>query len=415
MTLSRIILVLLLGLLFNIGLLQAEELKPLPGQTAVKVCADGFNLPYSNKELQGFDNKIAAIIGEELSLPVEYTWYPQRIGFSRNTIKKVDPETGLFLCDVAMSMPDEKSFVSPTKSYFSSIEALVYRSGEGYEITQISDIAKLKKEGKELRIGLFDRGVATELLLKNGLGEQIKYYLFMPGDARVNEGRIVKAVADGEVDVAFLWGPIAGYYATLEEVEIAVQPLNELGKDYVFSFGMGVRHQDKAWLELLNKILEKRKDDIAAILAEYSFPSLANVKPALKKKKRPVYTVENGKVDDLTYVGWRLFNSTCFVCHGKNATGTDIAPNLLTSVEDMSAYRFRKKVLHRYFAKVNLDDPDRRLAFLEQIAQEKAKEFKMPTWSDEPNIRSHIGALYAYLKARSDGALGTEDPERFEK
>lgn len=352
MTGSRVLSSLLLGLLFNIGVAQATEFKPLPGQTAIKVCADGFNLPYSNKELEGFDNKIAALIGEELGLPVEYTWFPQRIGFSRNTIKKVDPETGLFLCDLAMSMPDEKSFVSPTKSYFRSIEALVYRSGEGYEISQVSDLAKLKAEGKELKIGLFDRAVATELLLKNGVGEQIKYYHFMPGDARVNAGRLVEEeLAKGIIDVAFLWGPIAGYYASVSDIPMTVVPLNELSVDYIFSFGLGVRHQDNAWRELLDKILEKRKDDIAAILAGYNFPSLENVKASTKKKKEYYKVVDGNKVDDKTYVGWRLFNSTCFVCHGKHATGTDIAPNLLKTVENMSEYRFRKKVLKNILQK----------------------------------------------------------------
>lgn len=411
MTIFRAISILLSGLILGMPLAHAEDFKPLPGQTAVRVCADGFNLPYSNKELEGFDNKIAEIIGEELGLPVEYYWFPQRIGFSRNTIKKVDPETGKFLCDLAMSVPDERSFVVPTKSYFRSIETMVYRTGEGYELKEISDIAKLKAEGKELKVGLFDRDVATKVLLENGLSDQIKYYMFMPGDARVNAGRIVKAVAEGEVDVAFVWGPIGGYYASVQEVPITVQPLNELGEDYVFSFSLGVRPQDKNWLELLNKILEKRKNDVAAILADYNFPSLANVK-ASTKKKREVYKVVDGKVDDKTYVGWRLFNSTCFVCHGQNATGTDIAPNLLIAVEDMSEFRFRKKVLHKYFAKVNLDDPDRRLAFLEQVSADAAKEFKMPTWSDDPNIRPHISDLYAYLKARSDGALGEGRPEK---
>ena len=121
MTKSRIFALLVSGLI-SIGSASATEIKPLPGQTAVRVCADGFNLPYSNKKLEGFDNKIATIIGEELGLPVEYTWFPQRIGFSRNTIKKVDPKTGRFFCDFAMSVPNERGMLSPTRSYFSSIE-----------------------------------------------------------------------------------------------------------------------------------------------------------------------------------------------------------------------------------------------------------------------------------------------------
>jgi quinoprotein dehydrogenase-associated probable ABC transporter substrate-binding protein len=393
-------------------LVRAEELKPLPGQTSIRICADAHNLPYSNDKLEGFDNKIAQIISEELGIPVEYYWFPQRIGFSRNTIKKLDPKTGRFMCDLAMSVPNERSFVFPTKPYFSSIETLVYRSDEGYQIKKIADLAELKQQGKKLKIGLFDRAIATKQLIDLGLGDQIEYFMFMPGDARVNAGRIVEAVAKGDVDVAFVWGPIGGYYASIQDTPITVQPLNELGKDYVFSFSMGVRPQDKQWKELLNKILDKRQDDIKAILAQYNFPSLANVSEPKEGKRKKPYQIVDGKVDDKTYVGWRLFNSTCFVCHGKDATGTEIAPNLVESVKEMSAYRFRKKMLRNYFAKVNLDDPKRREAFLQQLTADKKAQFKMPTWSDDPNIRPHIGELYAYLKARADGVLPAGKPEK---
>jgi len=278
---------LLSGLLLGSVTAQAEELKPLPGQEAVRVCADGYNLPYSNKEGQGFDNKIAELLGEELGIPVEYYYFPQRIGFSRNTIKKVDPETGRFYCDLAMSIPEHTDFLKPTKPYWSSIEAMVYRSGEGYELKNMEDVARVSKEVKPLRIGLFDRGVATKKLLDLGLGNQIEYFQMMPGDARVNAGRIVEdALASGQIDVAFLWGPIAGYYAGVSEVPMAVQPLNELGEAMVFSFSMGTRYQDKKWNELLNKFLDKRRDDINAIIAEYNFPSLENVSPFPKKKPR---------------------------------------------------------------------------------------------------------------------------------
>lgn len=414
MTISRLLSVLLLGMMINVSF--AGEIKPLPGQTAVRVCADAHNLPYSNDKLEGFDNKIAALIGDELGIPVEYYWFPQRIGFGRNTIKKVDQTTGKFLCDLAMSIPAERGMYSPTTAYFSSIDALVYRTGEGYEINEIADIAKLKAQGKELKIGLFDRAIATEKLINEGVGDQIEYYQMMTGDAKINSGRIVsEELASGRIDVAFAWGPIAGFYASQSDVAMKVVPLNEIGTDFVFSFGMGVRHQDGAWRDLLNEILAKRKDDVATIMGQYNMPSLANVKESAKKK-RQVYTVVDGKVDEKTYIGWRLFNSTCFVCHGQNATGTDIAPNLLERVTDMSAFKFRKKVLHRYFAKVNLDDPNRRLAFLEQVAGEQGTEnFKMPTWSDDPNIRPHISNLYAYLKARSEGALGEGRPEKIEK
>jgi quinoprotein dehydrogenase-associated probable ABC transporter substrate-binding protein len=261
----------------------AEELKPVKGQTSVRVCADGHNLPYSDKAGKGFDNKIAELLGEELGIPVEYYFFPQRIGFSRNTIKKVDPETGRFFCDLAMSVPEHTDFLKPTKPYWSSIEAMVYRSGEGYELKTIADIAKVNAE-KPLRIGIFDRGISTKKLLDLGLADQIDYYQMMPGDARINAGRIVDAVANKDVDVAILWGPIAGYHAGVSEVPMTVQPLNELGEAFIFSFSMGTRYQDKSWNALLNKFIDKRRDDINAIMAEYYFPSLENVNPYPKKR-----------------------------------------------------------------------------------------------------------------------------------
>jgi len=275
---AQVLSIFLFGLIMNTNLVQAADFKPLKGQTAVRVCADAHNMPYSNDKLEGFDNKIAALIGEELGIPVEYYWFPQRIGFTRNTIKKVDPETGRFLCDLAMSMPAGPGRLASTKPYFRSIDAMVYRTGEGFELNKISDIAKIKEQGKALTIGLFDRAIATKALLDNDLSEQIKYYQFMAGDARVYPGRIVEdELADGKVDVAFLWGPIAGYYASQSDVPMTVVPLNEFGEKYIFSFALGVRHQDESWKDLLDEILEKRKNDIAAIISEYNLPSLESV------------------------------------------------------------------------------------------------------------------------------------------
>lgn len=275
----------LLGLVTSLGLAHAGEFQPLKGQTAVRVCADAHNLPYSSDTLEGFDNKIADIIGEELGIPVEYYWFPQRIGFTRNTIKKVDPETGRFLCDLAMSMPASPGRLAKTTPYFSSIDAMVYRTGEGFELNNITDIAKVN-ETKKLKIGLFDRALATEKLIQLGLDEQITYFQFMAGDARVYPGRIVEdALASGEIDVAFVWGPIASYYAQHSDVPMKVIPLNEFGDRFVFSFAMGMRHKDKAWKELLNKIIAKRQGDITAIIESYNLPSLENVVKSGHKKK----------------------------------------------------------------------------------------------------------------------------------
>jgi quinoprotein dehydrogenase-associated probable ABC transporter substrate-binding protein len=270
---------------FMMTAISAEELKPLPGQTSLRVCADGYNLPYSNKELKGFDNRIAQMLADELGIPVEYYWFPQRIGFSRNTIKKVNQETGKFYCDLAMSVPEHTDFLKPTKPYWSSIEVMVYRQGEGLEFNTIDEISKAVQAGKQLKIGIFDRGVTTKKLIDLGLGDNIVYFQMMHGDVRVNGGRIVEdALANGEIDIALLWGPIGSYYASVSDVPMVVKPLNELGEAFIFSFSMATRYQDKAWNKLLNKFITKRKADIDAIIAEYNFPSLENVNPYPKKR-----------------------------------------------------------------------------------------------------------------------------------
>ncbi len=264
----------------------AEDLKPLKGQETLRVCADKFNMPNSNYELEGFDNKIAAMLGEELGIPVEYYWFPQRIGFSRNTLKKENPETGMYMCDVAFNISETTDFIKTTDTYFRSIETVAYRSGEGYEINKLADLKAVNEKHGPLKIGLFDRALTTKQIIDMGLADNIVYYQMMTGALDVTPGRVIDDLAAGKVDVVPMWGPIAGYHASLQDVDITVKPLNELGQRHVFGFAMGTRYGEPAWTELLNKFIAKRKDDIDAIVAEYHLPSLENVSPTPAKRVR---------------------------------------------------------------------------------------------------------------------------------
>lgn len=262
------------------------EIKPVRGQDAVRVCADAYNLPYSNKELEGFDNKIAELIGEELGLPVEYFWFPQRMGFARNTINRVN-EAGdgyAFMCDIAFNIPSSGGGPFATSiPYFSSIEGMVYRSDLG-EIKTIAELVEVNKEKGPLNIGIFDRAIATKPLIDAGLEDNLTYFQIQPGGTRDNPGRVIigetNSIESGDLDIAFIWGPIGSYYADKSDVPMTFVPLNEITERYVFSFSAGVRRGDKLWLEVINAIFEKRKDDIDAIMAEYNLPSLENVAPA---------------------------------------------------------------------------------------------------------------------------------------
>ncbi|AFJ03346.1 MxaJ protein [Methylophaga frappieri] len=278
----------LLGGLFvtAIGSANAADLEPLKGQEVLRVCADKNNMPYSNGDLEGFDNKIAALLGEELGIPVEYYWFPQRIGFARNTLKKEHPTEARYMCDVAFNISETSDFVKTTNPYYESIEVVAYRSGEGYDINKLTDIKMANEQHGPLKIGLFDRALTTKHIVDMGLADNIVYYQMMAGGWDVTPGRIIEDLAAGKVDVVPMWGPIAGYYGARQDVDIAVKPLNELGQRHVFAFSMGTRYGEPKWTALLNKFIEKRQDDIDAIIAEYNLPSLENVSPTPAKRIR---------------------------------------------------------------------------------------------------------------------------------
>lgn len=133
------------------------------------------------------------------------------------------------------------------------------------------------------------------------------------------------------------------------------------------------------------------------------------------------YQVVDGKVDQATYTGWRVFHSACHGCHGEDATGTSVAPNLVERISEMKAKDFVATVLERYritmpASEMQGDDTTAlRQAFLEQVLKHERGELIMPTWRNDPNVRPHVMDIYGYLKARTDGALGPGRPERMEQ
>jgi hypothetical protein len=130
------------------------------------------------------------------------------------------------------------------------------------------------------------------------------------------------------------------------------------------------------------------------------------------------YRVVDGKVDESTFLGWRIYHSTCHGCHGVDATGTSVAPNLVVAAGSMTSREFSTKVLTRYrlvFGSDEITGDDQtalRAAFMEQVMRRESGELIMPAWGDNPNIQPHVLDLYAYLRARADGALGPGRPEK---
>lgn len=134
----------------------------------------------------------------------------------------------------------------------------------------------------------------------------------------------------------------------------------------------------------------------------------------------PPYKVTNGKVDEATFRGWRAFHSACHTCHGVDAVGTDVAPSLVDRVKELSAHDFTVKVLTSYrlvfpAGEVTGDNPTAlRSQFVEEVLRRERGELVMPAWEGDPTVRPHVLDIYAYLRARADGALGPGKPERIE-
>lgn len=145
-------------------------------------------------------------------------------------------------------------------------------------------------------------------------------------------------------------------------------------------------------------------------------PTWAEDKPAAATDKP--YRIVDGKVDDATYRGWRAYHSACHTCHGKDAVGTDVAPSLVERVAHLSPRQFVAKVLTSYRITVpsgeaRADDPTGvRSPIVEEVLRRESGELVMPAWEGDPKVRPHVLDLYAYLRARADGALGPGEPQR---
>jgi mxaJ protein len=237
----------------------------------LRVCADPNNLPYSNDKQQGFENEIAALVARDLNARVAYTWWPQRRGFVRQTLRRGD-------CDVIMGIPSNFDQALPTQSYYRSSYVFVTRADHHLGITSFDD-PRLKK----LKVGVQMIGndhvnsPPAHALAKCGIINNVSGYTVY-GDYRSQApGRdIVDAVVNGKVDVAVVWGPQAGYFARQENVALDIVPVSPQIDlpflPFVFDISMGVRRGDNALRDQLDQEIEKRRADIERILDHYGVP-----------------------------------------------------------------------------------------------------------------------------------------------
>jgi mxaJ protein len=248
-----------------------------------RVCADPDNLPYSNHDLQGFENKIAETIAQEMGASLTYYWWPAQMGMVRNTLQKDR-------CDVLISIPKGFDPVLWTKPYYRSTYVLVSRSDRKLAVRSLDDPAL-----KGLRIGVHVNTPPYAALANRGLAENmVSYRLFFdPQDtdpARRPE-KVLEDVLSGTVDVAAAWGPMVGYFikhhpSVLEVVSLSDDPTVPMS----FEFSMGVRKGDRELKARLEAALDKRQSNIRQILADYGVPLLPLKPPSEPVEEKPAPT-----------------------------------------------------------------------------------------------------------------------------
>jgi quinoprotein dehydrogenase-associated probable ABC transporter substrate-binding protein len=243
---------------------------------ALKICQDPNNLPYSNLRGEGFENRIAEVFGRDLGLPVVYYSFPNRLAFIRNTLRYKLPDQD-YPCDLVMDVPAGFDQVSATKPYFTSTYALVFPRGKGLDEVRTSDdlLALPPEKLRTLRIGLYDRSPASQWLARHDLVDRGVPYSIMQPDPEQYPGQIIERdLAQGKIDAAIVWGPIAGFFARrVRSPELQLAPMrSEPGLPFDYAIAMGVRYGEPQWKQQVEALIVKHREEIRAILLEYGVP-----------------------------------------------------------------------------------------------------------------------------------------------
>jgi quinoprotein dehydrogenase-associated probable ABC transporter substrate-binding protein len=251
-----------------------------PAESVLRVCADPNNLPLSNEQGEGYENKIAEELARDLGRRIEYTYFPQRMGFVRNTLRQRDAATQRYRCDLIIGVPKGYELTATTRPYMRSTYALVFASRPDLgELRTAQDLLKLPPDKRRaLRIGVFGRSPGADWLLRHDMLERAVFYTPQSADPAESPAHLIEQdLTAGRIDLAIVWGPIAGHLVRRHTSFPAwraapFMPEREIKFDYEIS--MGVRFGEKEWANVLDEWIGGHQNEVRAILAEYRVPLL---------------------------------------------------------------------------------------------------------------------------------------------
>lgn len=260
------------------GCTGADESTDTVGRT-LRVCADPNNLPFSNQAEEGFENRLAELLAAEMGAELRYTWWAQRRGFVRNTLRAGE-------CDLIPGVPSSFELVQATRPYYRSTYVFVYRRDADFDVATFDDPVL-----RRLRIGvqlIGDDGAnppPAHALGSRGIVENVTGYTIYGDYSEPNPpARVLDALVRGEIDLAIVWGPLGGHFArTHRDVRLEVVPVSPQIDlpflPFVFDISMGVLRGDSALQREVEEILDRRRPAVDSILESYGVPRL-DVEPA---------------------------------------------------------------------------------------------------------------------------------------
>lgn len=250
----------------------------------LRVCGDPNNLPFSNKQSEGFENKIAEVIAKELRIELTYFWWPHQQGLVRRALRPG-------LCDVMISIPQGWDRVLWTKPYYRSAYAFVYRKDRGFHISSLDDPIL-----KRLKIGVYINSPPMEALANRDIRTNVVGYSLFYDSGNERPDKIIQDLIAGEIDVVLDWGPMAGYFAKRLDgsspLDVVLLQGGEPGIPFTFEFSMGVKEGNTALKAELEQAISKRHAEIRKILEEYGVPLL----PLLAREQFPKVEEKPGEV-----------------------------------------------------------------------------------------------------------------------
>jgi mxaJ protein len=234
------------------------------------VCADPNNLPFSNRKQQGFENKIINLVAKDLGARISYVWWAQRRGYVRSTLNEAR-------CDIWPGVAAGIDMVATTRPYYRSTYVFVSRADTPLDHLTLDD-SRLK--GVSIGVQMIGNNAMNtppaHAIASRGIIDNVHGYMLYGDYSRPNPAAsIVTAVANDEIDVALVWGPVAGYFAHRSKIPLrmdAVTPAADSRWPMVYGIAMGVRRGDGALLEQVNAVLEREQPAIEAILNAYHIP-----------------------------------------------------------------------------------------------------------------------------------------------